>query len=114
MDDEKLAQYRDQLLVLQRETEQQLKETAATYAPVQLDTSMGRLSRGDAMQSQQLALEMKRRREQLMVRIESALARIREGTYGLCGRCRQPVSDQRLDAQPDVVLCIDCARTPGR
>jgi DnaK suppressor protein len=43
-------------------------------------------------------------------RTERALAKLDEGTYGLCDRCGQPIAEKRLRAMPDVVLCIDCAR----
>ena len=91
-----------------------LADTSVTYAPVKLDTSLGRLFRNDAMQSQQLALEMKRRREQLLARIQTVLDRIEQGTYGLCGRCRQPIASERLEAQPDVVLNSTLASTDAR
>ena len=78
-------------------------------APVELNGAMGRISRNDAMQVQQLALEMKRRREERLVRIETAISRIQNGTYGVCGRCREPISPARLEAFPEVVLCVRCA-----
>lgn len=42
--------------------------------------------------------------------IEHALQRMTAGTYGLCQRCGQPISTERLDARPAAELCIDCAR----
>ena len=70
---------------------------------------MGRVSRGDAIQAQQLALEIKRRREERIMRVQSALNRLEQGTYGLCGRCRDPIDQARLEALPEVVLCVWCA-----
>ena len=43
-------------------------------------------------------------------RTERALAKLDEGTYGLCDACGQPIAEKRLRALPDVVLCLDCAR----
>lgn len=42
--------------------------------------------------------------------IRAALARIEEGTYGLCVRCGEPISEARLDALPWTPLCRSCAR----
>jgi len=42
--------------------------------------------------------------------IEHALQRMTAGTYGLCQRCGQPISTERLDARPAAEFCIDCAR----
>ena len=40
--------------------------------------------------------------------IEEALARIRQGTYGVCEVCKQPISKARLEAVPWTRLCLDC------
>lgn len=41
--------------------------------------------------------------------IRAALDRIRQGTYGECVRCGDPISDERLDVLPHTPLCRDCA-----
>ena len=40
--------------------------------------------------------------------IEEALARIRQGTYGVCVVCKQPISKARLEAVPWTHLCRAC------
>ena len=42
--------------------------------------------------------------------IEAALARISSGTYGVCVRCGETISTQRLAALPYTITCIACAR----
>jgi RNA polymerase-binding transcription factor DksA len=42
-------------------------------------------------------------------RIDAALDRVAEGTYGTCLKCDEPISDARLDAVPDAALCKRCA-----
>jgi len=83
-------------------------------APVQLDGSIGRLSRMDALQAQQMALALKRRQQEQLQRVERALRAIDDGTYGTCGRCEEPIAEPRLEAQPDAVLCVTCAAQPAR
>jgi RNA polymerase-binding protein DksA len=41
--------------------------------------------------------------------IEAALERIKEGTYGICDECHQPIAKARLKAIPYAHLCIHCA-----
>lgn len=108
MDEMKLHFFREQLLELQRQLREELDETIEADT-VELDGSMGRISRIDALQRQQMALELNRRREERLVRIGTALDRIRQGTYGLCVRCKQPIDMERLEAFPEVTLCIRCA-----
>jgi DnaK suppressor protein len=47
-------------------------------------------------------------------RIQDALDRIAEGTYGTCEHCGRPIAPLRLQAAPESVLCIDCARFAPR
>jgi len=42
----------------------------------------------------------------LMERIDKALAKIEDGTYGLCDRCGKPIEKLRLKALPYANLCI--------
>ena len=44
------------------------------------------------------------------VAIDQALARITDGSFGLCTRCGEPIGRERLEARPAAELCIDCAR----
>jgi RNA polymerase-binding protein DksA len=52
--------------------------------------------------------------EHVLSAIDSALARIAAGTYGLCERCGQEISPERLRAIPYATLCIDCKRKDER
>ncbi len=114
MDTSTLKKYEAMLMDLRSVLQSELEQSRAEAAPVTLDGTMGRISRGDAMQVQQMALEIRRRREQRLLRTRTALERIEEGTYGRCGRCQNAISGGRLDAFPDVVLCVNCASTPKR
>jgi DnaK suppressor protein len=43
-------------------------------------------------------------------RVARALAKLAEGSYGVCDGCGGPIAADRLAAAPESVLCIDCAR----
>jgi DnaK suppressor protein len=78
--------------------------------PVDLDqTSIGRLSRMDAMQNQAMALESKRRREIQLNRIRAALERLKEGEYGYCAVCDEEINIRRLEFDPANPFCVTCA-----
>jgi RNA polymerase-binding transcription factor DksA len=62
----------------------------------------------DAIQSQQMALALKARQQQALVR--NALEAVATGTYGQCRRCKGPIAIERLAAQPDAVVCVKCAQ----
>ena len=40
--------------------------------------------------------------------LRDALRRLREGTYGRCGECRDPIPVKRLQAMPEATLCVSC------
>jgi DnaK suppressor protein len=52
--------------------------------------------------------------EHALVRIERALAKLDEGTYGICDACGEPIARARLEAMPDSVLCLACAAVERR
>jgi DnaK suppressor protein len=96
----------------------ELVEAAAAHEedrrPVQLDpTRMGRLSRMDAMQEQAMAIELERRREVELARIDSARERLAEGEYGWCVTCGQAIDPRRLELDPATPLCLGCASRAG-
>ncbi|WP_120496509.1 TraR/DksA family transcriptional regulator [Kiloniella sp. EL199] len=81
---------------------------------VELDQSkVGRLSRMDALQSQAMSLESERRRQVELSKIETTLARLQNGNYGYCLRCGEEIQLKRLELDPTVTLCIDCATKKG-
>ncbi len=52
-------------------------------------------------------LSILERVEAELVDVEHALRRLDEGTYGLCEACGQPISDDRLEAQPAARFCVE-------
>jgi DnaK suppressor protein len=84
---------------------------ADSIKPVELDqTSVGRLSRMEAIQAQAMALATQARREAKLQRIKWAVVRIDEGEYGLCQSCDEPINPRRLAFDPTTALCLECAR----
>lgn len=63
----------------------------------------------DALQGQAMAKASQARAEQELRRIDAALQRIERGEYGDCPQCGEPIAPARLEADPAVVLCLDCA-----
>jgi DnaK suppressor protein len=47
--------------------------------------------------------------EAMLRDVERALRKLEEGTYGICDRCGKLIPEERLDARPWSVLCVDCA-----
>ena len=54
-----------------------------------------------------LELRTRDRQRKLVSKIDSAIARIEEGTYGYCDETGEPISLQRLDARPIATLSLE-------
>ncbi len=53
-------------------------------------------------------LRIRDRERKLILKIKDALARIDDGTFGICEECGEEISEERLKARPVTTLCIDC------
>ncbi len=83
---------------------------AADRRPVELDQqSVGRLSRMDALQSQAMAKALEARRQGRLRRIAGAQKRLQDGEYGECAVCGTDIASKRLEFDPTVTRCVDCA-----
>ena len=114
MSPDRLAHFSSKLEALANDLRASINKHEIDAAPVALDTSIGRLSRMDAMQSQQMALALKQRQQQQLLRVHKALEAVGEGMYGMCRKCGNPISEERLELQPDAVLCVSCADAAAR
>jgi DnaK suppressor protein len=109
MESGEIEKMKQKLLFLRKELQELEEAFKATSEPVELDQSrVGRLSRIDAMQAQQMALEATRRREHQLLKIEGALNRIKSGSYGFCFVCEDEIVARRLFADPTNTRCIEC------
>ncbi|MCY4460108.1 MAG: TraR/DksA family transcriptional regulator [Albidovulum sp.] len=87
--------------------EQSSKESRSV---VKLDqTAIGRLSRMDSLQAQAMALASSRRRHNALKKIRAALQRCEDSEFGYCTNCGNPIAQARLEFDPSVATCIECA-----
>jgi len=57
---------------------------------------------------QNFSLRIREREQRLIKKIDEALARITQNTYGICERCEEEIPYPRLKARPVTTLCINC------
>lgn len=82
----------------------------ADRATVELDQeAVGRLSRMDALQVQAMAEAQARRRSAARDRIRAALGRLDEGEFGYCLGCGEEIAEKRIEHDPSLTHCINCA-----
>ena len=72
-------------------------------------SSVGRLSRMDALQQQAMANATCQNRATEMQAIKNALLRLEEGEYGYCDDCGEDIPAKRLELSPTAIKCVGCA-----
>ncbi len=95
----KLIAWKEEIVRQNRETLQGLHEDSAQHADV--------ADRATFETDRALELRARDRQRKLVAKIDAALARIEEGTYGYCEETGEPISLKRLDARPIATLSIE-------
>lgn len=57
---------------------------------------------------QSMRMQLKNRESFTLKKINEAIQRIENGTYGQCESCEEPIEVRRLQARPTTTLCIAC------
>ncbi len=58
--------------------------------------------------TQSMIFRLRDREKFLLAKIDKALQRIDNGTFGICEKCEEEISMKRLEARPVTTLCIRC------
>ena len=95
----KLLNWRDEILRSTKETLQHLQDDSAQYADI--------ADRATSETERSLELRARDRQRKLISKIDDALERIEDGTYGYCEETGEPISLKRLDARPIATLSVE-------
>jgi DnaK suppressor protein len=95
----KLWRWRDDILRESRETLQQL-QTEREHLPDLADRASTETDRS-------IELRARDRQRKLIAKIDAALSRIGDGTYGYCEETGEPISLRRLEARPIATLSLE-------
>lgn len=64
--------------------------------------------RASAESDRNFDIRVRDRERKLILKIKEALARVEDGSFGVCEDCGEPIDRKRLEARPVTTLCIDC------
>lgn len=109
MTEAKLNSFKKQLQELEVELTSAIEQSEDTTNPISPDSSLGRLTRLDALQSQQMSFEARRRLKKRLRNVQKALELIEEGNYGVCVKCKTEIPEGRLESMPEARVCVECA-----
>ena len=103
-----------QLKKLEKQLEEMKKDIYADVEQTltEMNTQSGNIpdpnDRASVESDRSFELRLRGREQKLMEKIDEALARIEEGTYGICDECGEDITVKRLEARPVAKYCIDC------
>ena len=95
----KLVAWKEEIVRQNRETLHILHEDSAQHADL--------ADRATSETDRALELRARDRQRKLIAKIDAALARIEEGSYGFCEETGEPISLKRLDARPIATLSLE-------
>ena len=95
----KLENWKEDILKENRETLQHLQDASVQHPDL--------ADRASSETERSLELRTRDRQRKLVAKIDAALRRIEEGTYGYCEETGEPISLKRLDARPIATLSIE-------
>lgn len=118
MEAERLEYFKERLLEEHRRLEAELNESESFNMDISLQDSVQELSSydnhpadlGSETFEREKDLAIKMNLDEIHQRIEEALGRIEQGTYGNCEDCGREIPVERLEALPYTTLCIECQR----
>ncbi len=109
MDDEGRAELKKQI-VEEIEVQKHLVESfIETSKPVSPDNAIGRLTRMEAINSQNISEASLNSAQAKLVKLEKALSKVDLPDFGICVRCESPIPHGRIMLMPENVLCVSCA-----
>ncbi len=102
-----LTEKRDEIVKKAKQTLEEDMTLDANDLPDEMD-----LASSEYLQS--FTFRLRGREKVFLDKIERALRKIDEGTYGICEQCEEEIAPKRLEARPETTLCIRCKEDQER
>ncbi|MBF0280667.1 MAG: RNA polymerase-binding protein DksA [SAR324 cluster bacterium] len=107
MEPKDLEYFKDKLLEMKTSLQE---ESSSTMEEMKNESSLfpDPNDRASLENDRGIVLRIRDRERKLLTKVEEALARIDDGTFGLCERCEEEIGRARLDIRPVTTFCINC------
>jgi DnaK suppressor protein len=108
MDKKKLDAFKKRLEERQRELRFNVSRTAQDGREADLESAQDIADRAANSYTKEFLFSQSSSERQVLMMVDSALNRIREGTFGECIACGEEINPKRLEAVPWTRHCIEC------
>ncbi len=107
----RLNEERDRLREVIREIEEEREEVRLSETSSERSPDPNTAEGGSLAFELEKELSVAKNAEDLLAKVDEAIGRIEEGSYGNCVDCGKAIPVARLDALPYATLCVECAST---
>lgn len=84
------------------------RKTMAEEAAFDTDDLPDEIDLAASESQQSMVFRLRDREKYLLEKIDRALERIKEGTFGVCEECDEEIAVKRLEARPVTTVCVRC------
>jgi DnaK suppressor protein len=98
--------FRQKLLIWRDEIVKEAKETLA-HLQAEKENHADLADRASLVTDREVELRARDRQRKLLAKIDAALSRLEDGTYGYCAETSEPISLKRLEARPIATLSVE-------
>ena len=109
-----LKRFREILLEKREEIITNAKKTLADDMTLDTDDLADEMDLASSEYLQSFTFRLRGREKTFLTKIDHALAKIDEGTFGICEECDESIHPKRLEARPETTLCIRCKEDQER
>ena len=109
-----LKKFRDMLEAKREEIIKRAQQTLDQDMALDTDDLPDEMDLASSEYLQSFTFRLRGRERFFLDKIDQALRRIEDGSFGVCESCEEPISIKRLEARPETTLCIRCKEDQER
>jgi len=109
-----LKKFKESLEAKRNEIIQRARQTLDEDMTLDVDDLPDEMDLASSEYLQSFTFRLRGRERMLLDKIQKALARLEDGSFGDCEECGDKISVKRLEARPETTLCIRCKEEQER
>src|SRR5689334_25317924 len=109
-----LKKFRDMLEAKREEIIKRAQQTLDQDMALDTDDLPDEMDLASSEYLQAFTFRLRGREKTFLDKIQKALERIEDGSFGTCEECGEQISVKRLEARPETTLCIRCKEDQER
>ena len=109
-----LKKFQEMLLDKRREVVDRARKTLSEDMTLDTNDLADEMDLAASEYIQSFEFRLRGREKSLLGKLDVALKKIDDGTFGLCEQCDEPIGKKRLEARPETGMCIKCKEDQER